>query len=765
MMGLSRFQNSILIVWLLISMPVLGQDSNKDQAISIVAMINAGQEIGSAIIVGGDERWIYLATARHVVWDGLAKTARDITVYFDQAPDKEISGEMVIHAGQTDRDSVEDIAVIRVERKAVPFVNLSIEQRLISGEVPTHFQFVGRQGQHGTWRVSPTVERDKESGIPGRSYAAQSEFMELPGFSGGPAFDPAWRLMGIVVAGLGAKDSDAGTTIVMPLAVILNRMEQAKIPIADYLKPVGQTLLPEFMHREVVTFALQYMNESLYASQITQMKELTGHFSTEDLAKLVGGSSLAMASYGYGGMSIGGTSIAGPRQLKYFLIERNKGEWLIRDEIVVTHSLEVQKQITRELPLGGNGVVLCWAQKLSNELTAMGVIRTAPSNMSAYGAIGTSEDEEMLEQVASGFHESKYDPPLMTSNPEPCTKLAKDLIEGHTPSSVSENALQSDHGVEAKRYNISTEEHLLPYGEARRLIRLGDGSKEAGKLEEAVDYYQAALPLAREAGDSLLLQTNLYQLGRILLSMNMYSDSIGYFRELLPLAQGQGSKVTFVQTVFFLGNAEWNLENFNTAKNYLEQSLSFGDELDDADVKMRPLAMAMLGIIASKQGSFDTALTYFDQSLPFIENLENMSLLAAILEEYGKVLKAKGDDTGAESHLMRALAYYQQLGRQSGILSASLQLGMVQNNLGKFDNAITNFRLSFQHAQETDNHTVQGIAKIMIGINLLQKGTRIEACAHLNEALSVYDGTLNDNLKKTGLNVVRQYCTDTRAGQ
>ena len=82
-----------VIFLLVIALNTFADDKNaaKDLVVMIATSSNA---IGSGIIVGEDEEWVYVATAAHVVWNESETKLFELEVIFRTLPNKAFSAQL-----------------------------------------------------------------------------------------------------------------------------------------------------------------------------------------------------------------------------------------------------------------------------------------------------------------------------------------------------------------------------------------------------------------------------------------------------------------------------------------------------------------------------------------------------------------------------------------------------------------------------------------------------------------------------------------------
>jgi serine protease Do len=192
--------------------------------------------MGSGVIVRADG---YILTNDHVV-----KGAEEVKVKLASGNGQELKAQVV------GRDSVTDLAVLKIQAQGLPVVTFGNSDQLQVGDVVLAIGNPFALNQTVTMGIISGLKRE---GLKGEGYEdyIQTDAAINPGNSGGALVDTAGRLMGISTAILTGSGGYEGVGFAIPSDVALKTMERlmkaGKI-VRGSLGVEVQTLTPKLAH-------------------------------------------------------------------------------------------------------------------------------------------------------------------------------------------------------------------------------------------------------------------------------------------------------------------------------------------------------------------------------------------------------------------------------------------------------------------------------------------------------------------------------------
>ena len=156
-------------------------------------------------------------------------------------------------------------------------------------------------------------------------------------------------------------------------------------------------------------------------------------------------------------------------------------------------------------------------------------------------------------------------------------------------------------------------------GEAITLNNIGLVYSALGDKQQALDYYQQALPLSRGVGDRSGEAVTLNNIGGVYSVLGEKQQALDYYQQALPLRRAVGDRSAEATTLNNIGRIYDDLEEKQEALDYYQQALPLRRAVGE-----RSGEATTLGNIASlekSRGDLQTALSLVEQSIEILEDL------------------------------------------------------------------------------------------------------------------------------------------------
>ena len=215
-------------------------------------------------------------------------------------------------------------------------------------------------------------------------------------------------------------------------------------------------------------------------------------------------------------------------------------------------------------------------------------------------------------------------------------------------------------------------------GIASNLNNLGVIAQQQGDLKQAVNYFQQALAVNRELDSPTALSETLNNLGLAYQSQgylhkakDAYAEALEYARQLPP-----GPLVALSLT--HLGDVARASKEYMLAINYYHQAL-MADE-GTKDRRGRAMREERLGRTFYDLQDYDRATMYLNESLKQFRRLQDTDGIVAALKDLKLVALARGDHEAARLSASLLLGIYQARGQEQAAreLKALLHKGGVR---------------------------------------------------------------------------------------
>jgi len=116
-------------------------------------------------------------------------------------------------------------------------------------------------------------------------------------------------------------------------------------------------------------------------------------------------------------------------------------------------------------------------------------------------------------------------------------------------------------------------------GEATTLNNIGSVYSDLGEKQQALDYYQQALPLRRAVGDRASEAVTLNNIGVVYLDLGEKQQALEYYRQALPLFQAVEDRAKEATILSNIAYAERSRGNLQQALTPMQASIEIVEDL------------------------------------------------------------------------------------------------------------------------------------------------------------------------------------------
>jgi CHAT domain-containing protein len=175
-----------------------------------------------------------------------------------------------------------------------------------------------------------------------------------------------------------------------------------------------------------------------------------------------------------------------------------------------------------------------------------------------------------------------------------------------------------------------------------------------GDARSAEVYFQQAIKLAREIGQSRGITFNLIALGELQERQGAYEEAAALYRQALQRAKETGEMSNWSLGLLRLARVHKAQERYSEANNEAERALQIARETVTPSLEAE--ANYVLADILRLQGENDEALAGFDRSIKTLDNAPNPDLEWRALYGQGLAFAAAGDQAAAIISLKSAIS-------------------------------------------------------------------------------------------------------------
>lgn len=258
-------------------------------------------------------------------------------------------------------------------------------------------------------------------------------------------------------------------------------------------------------------------------------------------------------------------------------------------------------------------------------------------------------------------------------------------------------------------------------GDYEKSAELADQARdlalEAGRYDVAIGAYQGLLDAHYQRG--------------------MYQQAIEYGEAGIALAREQKALQDEALILNRLGLAFLEMKNPSTARAYFEKSMSIFRAEDDLRGVARVLAN--FGVVAGYQGNFNTALDYCEQSLQLAREIGSRKGECLLLGNMGWISGLLGDYQKARAYAERNLLIAREIGDRYYETFSLINLSSHAGALGELTSAIEYAEQGLSLARRSKDRNAEAWALTYLGHSLFESGISDGALKAYQDALNVRD--------------------------
>ena len=298
--------------------------------------------------------------------------------------------------------------------------------------------------------------------------------------------------------------------------------------------------------------------------------------------------------------------------------------------------------------------------------------------------------------------------------------------------------------------------------QARSIYWLGEMSRKlAGDPEAAINYYDDALPLAREAEDQELEANILADHGFVLYMQGYFRPAIEYFEPAAPLFHNVGEKFGEGRIYVLMANANFQLARYDIALGHYQEALPIFEEINST----QGIAAVLNGmaVIYFSQNFYDKALEMHFKKLELSRNIGDESEIGNTLNNIGNTYSQIASDTltkmfgpnfadsiknnpsdkyleffrDAIDYYKQALEVWERIDDKAEVAGTLYNLGLTHLNSGRPDLALDYLERASVLNKEVNNQRMQADLYLRIGQVSLSNGNISEAAQYLHQSLEL----------------------------
>ncbi|MEG4417236.1 CHAT domain-containing protein [Microcoleus sp. LAD1_D5] len=250
--------------------------------------------------------------------------------------------------------------------------------------------------------------------------------------------------------------------------------------------------------------------------------------------------------------------------------------------------------------------------------------------------------------------------------------------------------LSSQSTVESKQLALAKLEEAVAlyradrnYAQATRtLLSIGKIYAHFGQFQSALDSYNQALLLSKQAGAKAEEAAIINSFGQLYTDLADPTSALDYYNQALPLFYQLNDQAAVANTLNNIGDIHAATGNWKNALDSYNKALVISRPAGNLAAEATALTGIGSTYIASKKWS--TALNAYNQALKISQHLNDKVKETTVLNQMGKIQAALGQNSTALKNYNQALSVSQQLGyktEEAHIIYNQAILNQQQNNL------------------------------------------------------------------------------------
>lgn len=361
-------------------------------------------------------------------------------------------------------------------------------------------------------------------------------------------------------------------------------------------------------------------------------------------------------------------------------------------------------------------------------------------------------------------------------NKEPIRKQALKLIQEGRQLSKQGTAESSKQAIKKWKQALELLQQLgeLKSSQAVLLYSIGNTYSNLGDKQQALKYYNQALPLAREIKDkfaeasilnniaaihddlgdkqqalkvynqALLLSreiqdkggeaTNLNNIGQIYNQLGDKQQALKYYKQALTIiGQINGDKRWEAGSLNNIGQIYDSLGDKQQALEYYNQALTISEEIPDKNGQA--ITLNNIAAVYSSLGKKRQALTYYEKVLPLLDTLGYRREKAIALHNIGSIHLDLGDKRQALKLLNQALLLSREVENKNGEAATLNAIGEIYNLLGDNQQALKFYNQALVLRRKVEDKSGEAVTLNNIGSVYSYSGENRKALEFFDRAL------------------------------
>ncbi len=229
-----------------------------------------------------------------------------------------------------------------------------------------------------------------------------------------------------------------------------------------------------------------------------------------------------------------------------------------------------------------------------------------------------------------------------------------------------------------------------------------------GKFPEAVKWYDSAISLRKQIGDTSGITTSSYYLSLVYRDLSQYDKALEISHSLVDLAERTQDSTGMADMYNHLGGIFLRLNQYDSATKWYRKSINIRNQLQDSS-KIAD-SYSNMGKIAREQNLYTDAINYYKQALTIYAQLKSRKKQAYTHLLLGGTYWAAKKYQEALRQYLNSQRLYEMMNNKQQVASTLKNIGLIYRDIGNIEKAIEYHQQSLELYREVGNNPLTGVA-------------------------------------------------------
>jgi CHAT domain-containing protein/uncharacterized protein HemY len=261
---------------------------------------------------------------------------------------------------------------------------------------------------------------------------------------------------------------------------------------------------------------------------------------------------------------------------------------------------------------------------------------------------------------------------------------------------------------------------------------LASGAYYEQTPEQSLTYYEVAIEIATQLNDHKLIAITYYDIGRTNSGLNRFKQAVEAYLNSREEFERAGLQRDCIYILSDLGALYFNLEDYQSAEDYSQQSIALATKLKTSNVPAGAWpddygvagALTTLAELSLREGDHTQAVEYLQKSLTLYQQLNagSNSYDIYIADDYagvGRVYTADGDYARGLLNLNKSLEMMKKLSNPDRVASLFNMLGFLYMEQEDYEQAVAHYNQSLQAYMAEQNRSEA--ARVLLNLGVVEQ--------------------------------------------